>query len=235
MQNEFKQRLLAVRATAEQVYKTCMDPKTVCQEIMKELGCYTTIIPEFFSYTNEAVRIKALYKKLKELDYTRNRVIPCIKVSCAGFLYKDYFDGMYKFLDNLFREASSNGENIQMMEKQLQTAIQGDPLFIESLFGGKNNEMCQEELTDAIQNVEYLVDFLDYLKSLTQMVGDICNRGCECSEYSHTIDAVKLAANSASIFCSKVLSTIMDTYYAIQNALDNKVDAPAEDTTLKVF
>lgn len=234
MQNEFKQKLLAIRANAEQIYKECIDPKTIGQEIMKELGCYSTIIPEFFSYKNEAVRIKALYKKLKDLDYTRNKVIPCIKVTCAGYLYKDYLDGMYTFLDKLFKEASSNGENIQLMEKQLQTAIQGDPLFIDSLFGGKNNEVCQEELTDAIQNVEYLVDFLDYLKSISQMVGDVCSRGAECSTYSHSIDAIKLIANSVSMFSNKVLGTIMDTYCAIQNALDNKVETPV-DTQLKVF
>jgi len=234
MYNEFKERLISIRASAEQVCISSNDIKTICQESLKELDCYTNIIPDFFSYKNEAVKIKALYKKLKTLDYARNKVISCINVDCAGYLYSEYFDGMYQFLDKFFKEVSSNSENIPLMEKQLQTALQGDPLFIDSLFGGKNNEPVEEELTSAIKNVEYLVDFLDKLKGMKQMVADVCNRAQELSTYEYSIAAVKLITTSTCIFSNRVISVIMDIYNAIQCSIDDK-STIANNQTFKVF
>ena len=234
MQNEFKAKLDSVRASAERVYKSSNDIKEICRESMDELTCYETIIPEFFSYNNEAVGIKTMYKKLKELNYTRNKVIPCIKVSCAGYLYDEYFEGMYTFIDNFFKEVSSNGPNVALMEKQLQTAIEGDPLFIDSLFGGKNNEVVNEELTSAVANIEYLVDFLELLKSIRQMVGDMCNRACELSGYDNSINVVRLAVNSTGSFSNRVIKTIIDTYKAINFSLDDK-PTTSTNVVFKVF
>lgn len=234
MQNEFKMKLASARASAEQVYQSTNSISEICKEVMKELDFYSNIIPDFFSYKNEAVRIKELYKKLKVLDYTRNRVISCVNVDCAGYLYNEYFTGMYSFIDNFFKEVSSNGENIQLMEKQLQTAIQGDPLFIESLFGGKNNEPVEAELTTAIKNVEYLVDFLETLKKFKQMVCDVCNRANELSQYEHSIAAVRLAVHSVCSFSNRVISAIMDIYEGIYASLEDRQTKPV-DKSFKVF
>lgn len=234
MHNEFKNKLASVRSSSEQVYKTSTDVKTICQEVNKELVFYANIIPEFFSYKNEAVRIKALYKKLKTLDYARNKVLSCVNVTCAGYLYDEYLSGMYSFIDNFFKEVRSNGQNIPLMEKQLQTAIQGDPLFIESLFGGKNNEVVEEELTDAISNVEYLVDFLEKINGMNQMVNDVCNIAIEFPSYEYSIDTIRLIANSTCLFSNRVIGAIMDIYEAIHNKLDNKDDKPV-DSSFKVF
>lgn len=222
MYNTFKEKLVSIRSSSEQVYKTSNDIKTICQEALKELDCYINIIPDFFSYKNEAIKIKELYKKLKELDYARNKVISCVNIDCAGYLYKEYFDGMYSFIDRFFKEVSSNSENVSLMEKQLQTAIQGDPLFIDSLFGGKNNEPVEVELTTAIKNVEYLVDFLDLLKGMKQMVADVCNRASELSTYEHCVTVVKLIVTSVCTFSNLTISGIMDIYDSIQCSIDNK-------------
>ena len=234
MQTEFKMKLAAVRASAEQIYLSTTSIPEICKEAVKELECYEKIIPDFFSYKNEAVKIKALYTKLKGLDYARNKVISCINVDCAGYLYKDYFSGMYTFLDNFFKEVSSNGANTQVMEKQLQTAIQGDPLFIESLFGGKNNEPVEEELTVAIKNVEYLVDFLESLKGFKQMICDVCNRAAELAKYEHSIDAVRLIIHSACSFSNRVIGSIMDIYTAINECLEDR-PTKTVDQSFKVF
>lgn len=235
MQNEFREKITAVRARGGQLISSCNDVSIITQEAMSELSAYETAIPEFFSYKNEAVRIKELYKKLKNLDYARDRIISCVDMGCACYLYRDYFTGMYNFIDKFFKEAGSHGENISLMEKQLDTAINGDPVFIESLFGGKNNEPSEQVLTDAIGNVEALVDFLDQIKSMKQMVSDVCNRASELKDYSCSIQAVKLIVNSACVFTVRVLTGIVDIYAAIQNKIDDKPELPAADTSFKVF
>lgn len=240
MQNEFKQKLNSVRSGADQFYASCNDVKAICTKAMEELTAYETCIPEFFSYKNEAVRIKDLYKKLKGLDYVRNRVMTCIDVGCAGYLYKEYFSGMYTFLDKFFSEArgGGNAETIALMEKQLQTAIQGDPVFIDSLFGGKNNAPSEQVLTDAIGNVEYLVDFLENIKGMKQMVGDVCSVACEFSNanYEPAVKAVKLIVNSSCLFSYRIIDTIMDIYNDIHMTIDDKpTQTSVEDTSFKVF
>ena len=171
MFNDFKNSLDSARECGERVYKNTECIATIRHNVNKELTTYADIIPEFFSYDKEALKLKALYKKLKELDYVRNRVISCIDVERAGNLYMEYFTGMCSFINKYIDEAKSeNTENLPLMEKQLQTAIQADPLFIDSLFGGKNNERVEKELTDAIQNVEYLVDFIKVLMNIRENV-----------------------------------------------------------------
>lgn len=235
MQNEFREKIAAIRAKGEEIYSSCSDIKTITQEALNELSAYETSIPEFFSYKNEAVKIKELYKKLKGLDYARNRVISCVDMGCACYLYKEYLSGMYTFLDRFFKEVSVKGDNISLMEKQLNTAIHGDPLFIDTLFGGSNNEPSEQVLTDAIGNVEYLVDFLDHLKSMKQMVSDVCNIASELEPYEYTIRAVKLIVNSTCVFSSLILTGIMDIYVAIQNKIDDNYEKPLPDTSFRVF
>lgn len=236
MFNDFKDRLGSVREQGERVCKTSECIKTIFDNANQELLTYTNIIPEFFSYNKEALKIKALYKKLKELDYTRNRVIPCIDVNRAGCLYMEYFTGMCTFINKFINEAcSENPENLPLMEKQLQTAIQADPIFIESLFGGKNNERCDEELTDAIKNVEYLVDFLDVLTNMRNSVATICDKAMPIYEkYGFILHAVRLVANSSCAVSNRIICTIMDTYNDINCCLDDK-PVTHVDNTLKVF
>jgi hypothetical protein len=236
MFNEFKDRLNSVREESERVYKTSECIKTIFDTVDKELSVYTKVIPEFFSYNNEALKIKALYKKLKELDYVRNRVITCIDVDRAGHLYMEYFTGMCTFIDKFINEAcAENPENLPLMEKQLQTAIQADPVFIDSLFGGKNNERCEEELTNAVKNVEYLVDFLNTLNDMRNAIATICDKAIPVSEkYGFILHAVRLAANSACSASHKIICTILDTYNDINCSLDDKPVVQV-DNTLKVF
>ena len=235
MQTEFKMKLASVRASAEQIYRSTDSIPAICKEAIQELDCYANMIPDFFSYKHEAVRIKDLYAKLKTLDYSRNKVINCINVDCAGYLYKEYLGGMYTFIGNFFSEVGSNGSNIKMMENQLQMATQGDPIFIESLFGGKNNEPVELELTDAIKNIEYLVDFLDTLTGIKQMVCDVCNRANELSNYEHSLTAVRLMVHSVCTFSNRTISAIMDIYNAIQDKLNDAPVVRVQKKTLTVF
>lgn len=236
MLNNFKNRLESVRRQGEQTCKDSDCIQDICADAMKEFEVYSSIIPEFFSYNNEALKIKALYKKLKELDFVRNRVISCVNIQRAGCLYTEYFTGMHEFIIKFIDEASSgNSSNLPLMEKQLQTAMQADKIFIDSLFGGKNNEVCEDKLTDAIQNVEYLVDFLSILKAMRDDIGDIC---CKASgvvtTYPYIINAVKLAVNSTCSLSNRIICGILDVYDAINNKLDDK-PVTNTDNTLKVF
>jgi hypothetical protein len=237
MFNDFKDRLASTREESERICKTVECVKTICDTADKELDLYANIIPEFFSYNKEALKIKALYKKLKELDYIRNKVIPTIDVVHAGFLYNEYFAGMNAFIHKFIDEANSEKpENLQLMEKQLQTACQADPLFIDSLFGGKNNVVADEELTEAIRNVEFLVDFLPIIDNMRMSIKSICEKALPLHDkYGFVIHAVRLVANSACSVSNKIINTIMDTYNDINCCLDDKPVVPQKDITLKVF
>jgi len=235
-QSQFIDKLMAIRSDSEKSYSDSNEVNTIRQKAMEELDCYARIIPEFFSYNNEAVRIKELYKKLHNLDYTRNKVISCIDVQRACCLYEDYFNGMIKFVGDFINEAGSGGENISLMEKQLQTAMNADGLFIDSLFGGKNNEYDNEELTNAITNVEYLVDFLQKIKDMQHIIADTCDRATKTSvTYEYIINAVRLVSNSTGMFSNRVIKSIMDTYEAINNCLDDKPVKTVNTTSFKVF
>ena len=236
VQSHFIDKLMAIRSDSEKAYSEINEINTIRQKVMEELDSYARIIPDFFSYNNEAVRIKALYKKLHELDYTRNRVINCVDVQRADCLYDDYFEGMIKFVDKFINEAGSGGENTSLMEKQLQTAINSDGLFIDSLFGGKNNESQEDKLTDAISNVEYLVDFLQKIDDMKRIVGDICDRATKTTvTYEYVTKSIRLVANSVGSFSARVIKTIMDIYEAINTCIEDKPTVSTDNTNLKVF
>ena len=236
VQSQFTDKLMAIRSDSEKIYSESNEVNTIRQKVLEELDAYARIIPDFFSYNNEAVRIKALYKKLRDLDYTRNKVISCVDVQRAGCLYDDYFEGMIKFVNNFINEAGSGGENISLMEKQLNTAMNADNLFIESLFGGKNNEPQEEKLTDAISNVEYLVDFLQKIEDMKRIVADTCDRATKTSvTYEYVINAVRLVANSVGSFSSHVINSIVDIYEAINTCIEDKPVKALDHKTLTVF
>lgn len=239
MFNDFKNTLNSVREQGENVCKNSKCVNEICNSVNTELTAYSRMIHEFFSYNNEALKIKALYKKLRELDYTRNRVIPSIDVCRAMTLYTEYFMGMREFVHKFIEEScksESTTSNLPLMEKQLQTAMNADPIFIDSLFGGKNNETQEIELTEAIKNVEYLVDFINVITEMHEYINSICSKaGTLFEKYSCITDAVRLITNSACSICNRVLATAFDTYEVINNVLDDKPMPPKPDNTFKVF
>lgn len=232
--NELKNKLSKIRETKVKTYKFIPNIKTLHTELLDELDFYSGIIPEFFSYQHEAEKIKALYRKLKTLDYMGNKVVSCIDVERAGSSYREYFEGMVSFINNYIDEACNNGENLPLLQKQLQTAIEGDPMFIESLFGGKNNERQNVELTEAIKNVEYLVDFLDALKCMRTTLNEVIDRCFNTQPSTDLCKVVTLLTNSVSNFSNRVIYTIMDTYEIINCSLDNR-PVKNVDTSFKVF
>ena len=233
----FKQQLASARSCAADTISNATDAEAVYKKSYEEMESYKRYIPEFFSYNGEAARIKSMYKKLRDLSYIRNRVIPCVNVATAVQVYTEYLNGMVTFIHNLIQEVQQGGANVALMERQLQTATQADPLFIESLFGGKNNEIQHLELTTAVQNVEYFVDFKDVLVRMLKIQDEVFYDCQNISEkYPHIINAVKLLTNSIGVFCNNVICNILTTYEAINNTLDNKLTTqPVVDTSLKVF
>jgi hypothetical protein len=159
MARDFKQEITATRELIQSRITESNEIKVIHMSANDELTSYKNAISDFFSYKNEAVRVKAMYSKLTELSYTRNRCIPYVNVTEAIKLYNDYLNGMVTFINRLIDEVNSSGNNVATMEKQLQTALQADQLFITSLFGGKNNASQEVVMTTAVDNIETLVDF----------------------------------------------------------------------------
>ena len=233
MQNEIKSKLVSALNDGTQFYKTATDVCEIHKTSLKELDHYMAVIPEFFSYNNEAVRIKMMYKRLKELDYARNKVIPCVNIEAATRIYNEYFDGMINFAKDYIQALSSSNNNLALMEKQLQTALQADSMFIDSLFGGKNNESTNEELTEAVKNVEFLVDFIDWLKSRKETINNLCNN-CSSADRKACAPVIGLVASSVCRFSNRVISDILSIYEAINDSLDDK-QVKLPDATFKLF
>ena len=216
----------------------CTDIKSIYDSAMAELNGYSCMITDFFSYKGDAQEIKKLYQRLKTLDYTRNRVIPCINVDKAVLLYNEYFDGMVTFLDKFIHEVINNGmDNTVVMQKQLQTAVHADPLFIDSLFGGKNNEVEEKELTDAVESIESLIDFSNVLNHFKSTLADIYGKiaSGQCGNDMPHMNMIKLISDSVCVFSNRMMCTILDTYIGINHSLDDKSVKMFADASFKVF
>lgn len=203
--------------------------------LLKEVGAFRNIIPEFFSVRGEANTIRRLYNDLADIDYAKNVVIPFVDVNLGAHIYWDYYTGMMKFVDNVRSAISSQDEEkLEVMKDQLQTAINGDQLFIDSVFGGSNNKRKDEELTGAISNVEFLIDFIQMLDNIQNNIDGICIK-C-AAEHEVMNKCVTLVFSSVESFCYRTILTILDTYELILQKMYPELANPVKvESVMMIF
>ena len=104
MENDYKKRVKEICKDAKEEFsKNDISIQDMFDTMDQTIAKFESLIPEFFSYNNGAAKdIKKMYGCLKELDYTRNRVIPCIDVSVGSDIYQEYYSGMRNFVENAF-------------------------------------------------------------------------------------------------------------------------------------
>lgn len=234
---EYGSKAAAIHDNVVNALQSDCDWEKTKEIVISEYDAYLKLIPDFFSSHGEANGIRDMYKKLKELDGVRDRVIPVIDLSKVGNIYVEYYTGMCDFVDEVIEKATSSGVTSELTEA-LELAKKGDPQFVDSLFGGKNGERVDTRLTEAVTNIEYLIDFIEVLNIMKLNAQRFYGTAASVKDNDCVRESVKLLATSAGIYCSKLLAEIFADYTKITNTLNNKFESPMENPEqqeLKLF
>ena len=194
------------------------------------------LIPSFFSSRGEGKHIKDMYRKLderKNQKYIRESGIESVDLNMADAIYKDYLTGMQKFIletcDTCIDQETYMRES-ENCKSKLETARENDERFIESIFGGSNNRSQMESIVESTKNVEYLVDFIDYLNEESSRYGDVVSKvkgsiGTNASGTTLLTESVRLMTESFHNFVNHTITQIFDSYDRITALLDQKPES----------
>lgn len=199
---------------------------------------YSDFIKIFFSYPNtndglgEAKNIKSLYETISNLSYTKNIPI-MIRFSPSSFyMYRDYIDGMNKFVHGIIDAVKLNDSaKIELFGKQIQTAKDNDQNFI---FDITKKTDRNAELSEAMEILDQLIKFKDDIHSLIQILNgyetlvDNVNDGL-------SLDAVKMLTNSIDNYCYCVLNDTIDAYKLICDNVENVTTLQKPEFQEKAF
>jgi hypothetical protein len=245
--NDYVSLVDNIHDATNQVVPSIDNLKSYADAVANECESYVKLIPDFFSSHGEAESIKQMYRKLKELDYTRNRVICVVDIPNVSSIYRDYFDGMVRFINDFISKMTDNtpSANLSNMNESMDLAKKADSEFVASLFGGKNGECTDTELTEAVSNVEYLIDFMDHMKDMTNAVKCIFeksenlislnNERNTCELNARVLDCVTLVSKSLGDYCNKLIKEIFRTYLQIMDTLNNTVKSVSTPKGLQIF
>lgn len=201
------------------------------------------LIPAFFSSRGEGKHIKDMYQKLderKHQKYIRESKIESVDLNMANGIYRDYLSGMQTFILETCDTCIDPSVYVKESENcrtKLSTAKENDGLFIESIFGGSNNRSHIESIVESTKNVEYLVDFIDYLKEESTNCGDVISKvksSIAANESGCTLltESVRLMTESMHNFVHHTIMQIFDSYDRITTMLDGNTGST--DSTQEV-
>ena len=178
------------------------DSEAIVNSMCLGIEEYRKTIRDFFT-DSSGKEIKEVYGKLKALDYARDTVINTIDVSadCSG---------------------------------KIDAAFDADKKFIDSLFGGKNNAVKEEVLTDAVKNFEYMIDFNDVLSNMDHDLKTLIRETLDqdgSSKNDTVVKSMKLLAGSMNTFMGKTISSMLNTYSYILDAVSGNPTAPYLEST----
>ena len=124
--------------------------------------------------------------------------------------------------------------NIADCSCKIDTAFDADKKFIDSLFGGKNNAVKEEALTEAVKNFEYMIDFNDILSNMSHDLKTLIRENLDqdgSPKNETVVKAMKLLAGSMNTFISKTISSMLNTYSHILDAVSGNPTAPYLEST----
>ena len=228
--NQYKENLKTLKNRIEDSIQSSNDISSLKSEIVSGINEYKSFIPEFFSHTDNKNKIKDIYKKLKEISYSRNKSISTLDVAYGSAIYREYYNGMVTFIESIIDASKENNDKqLSEFDEKIKLASGADSAFVESLFGGKNNSFKEETLTDAIKNFEYMIDFITIIDKIIEgtnilFVNDVNNLTL--------LSALKLWSSSVNLFLYNTLSSIIDTYNCIGLAINGE-DVPILNTEIK--
>lgn len=219
--------------------------KTKCKSsyetVISEATYFTDSIKNFFSNNGEAAGIKSMYESIKEdMISDSPKVISCVDINIGSSMYKEYVEGMVKFIDDFKNAIMENkADELSKLKEQLSVAKNNDSIFVESIYGGQLNSIKETRLDDAICNIEYLIEFNDDISNMINECTAI-HESFESIDDSEDKDSLIEAANllyeSIDNFSFKTLNNIFKTYCSINDSLSSPVAEPlTKEPVYKLF
>jgi hypothetical protein len=204
-------------------------PKETLALLADELTNYKKFIPDFFSHNGAANNIKYIYAIVGKNE-NPDATITCIDTIRASDIYNEYNRGMVDFVTEVIADANYNCDNIDKHGKfrdSLERANTRDKEFIDSIFGGEHNKAEEKSLSDALLNIEVLIDFIHRIDDTIKRATDVVN-GVENPNSSELINqSIHLLYRSIVYYTYKMISTIINIYGMIDDAVKNESNTSA--------
>lgn len=196
-----------------------------------EMNFYESFIPYFFSKNGEADNIKNMYENINyDMEDHCEKSISCIDVNRCYDVYKEYVDGMMKFIVDIC-ENGNNDKKLDAFESKLDIAKNNDAIFIESLYAGKipDYTIHEKPLSEAVQNIEFLIDFIPQLSVLKENCSSLANKIVDCETTNKRkeellIESMGMLYNSIDQYCYGTLYNILTDYQKINNVLEESAE-----------
>lgn len=199
----------------------------------KEMKKYKELLYDFFGDFKEEKTIRQLYEKLHENIYHYS--IRCVDLPKALEIYKEYNDGMFQFVKEIFcKEFNVGNDTYEEYRIKLDRAKNEDYNFINSLFGGKNNPMVEIPIRDSMQNIEILIGVIDYLGPIKEELCTLLEK-VDCCEKTICKDTICLFCDSLSHFIFDMIKNACDYYKYIQDEVEHPNMKNDDQDKLELF
>ena len=183
----------------------------------KEMKKYKELILDFFGDYKEAKTIRQLYEKLHNSLFVYE--IQYMDLTRAFEIYKEYNQGMFQFVDEIFkREFEIGNDTYEDYKIKLNRAKNEDYHFICSIFGEMNNAMKYVPIRDTMQNIEVLIPLIDFICEIEKELCSVLDHSKKC-EKTICKDTIRMFCESVSHFVSEMIKNSCDYYIAIQEEL----------------
>ena len=205
----------------------------VIYKTKKEMKKYKELILDFFGDYKEAKTIRQLYEKLHKSLFVYE--IKYIDLTRAFEIYKEYNQGMFQFVDEIFkREFDIGNDTYEDYKIKLNRAKSEDHNFICSIFGGMNNGMKCVPIRDTMQNIEVLIPLVDFICEIEKELCSILEQSGKC-EKTICKDTICMFCESVSHFVFEMLKNSCDYYNAIQEEIAHPKMKKEDPNRLDLF
>ena len=205
----------------------------VIYKTKKEMRKYKELILDFFGDYKEAKTIRQLYEKLHKTLFVYE--IKYIDLTRAFEIYKEYNQGMFQFVDEIFkREFDIGNDTYEDYKIKLNRAKSEDHNFICSIFGGMNNGMKCVPIRDTMQNIEVLIPLVDFICEIEKELCSILEQSGKC-EKTICKDTICMFCESVSHFVFEMLKNSCDYYNAIQEEIAHPKMKKEDPNRLDLF
>lgn len=205
----------------------------VIYKTKKEMKKYKELILDFFGDYKEAKTIRQLYEKLHKSLFVYE--IKYIDLTRAFEIYKEYNQGMFQFVDEIFkREFDIGNDTYEDYKIKLNRAKSEDHNFICSIFGGMNNAMKCVPIRDTMQNIEVLIPLVDFICEIEKELCSILEQSGKC-EKTICKDTICMFCESVSHFVFEMLKNSCDYYNVIQEEIAHPKMKKEDPNRLDLF
>lgn len=210
-------------------HKEFLNNNNSVDTLIEEISYFERFIPEFFSKNGEGKGIRNMYSEIRSIMESGNiKCINCIDINKSNHIYKEYLEGMLKFIDDISNVNIDNKDELKPFVEKFNTAKDKDSVFIESLYDGKLNDEKSMSLTEAVCNIEVLIDFIPTMKDIKSKCISV-NESVNYIDNNIKKDLMKqcsvMLCESVNKFCYSTINAVINTY----NSINNKINEPINE------